>query len=58
MKILFLVESPGKVNKIKSILNNLKDDYNVMASVGHIRNLDNKNMSIDINNNFTHQIYN
>ena len=53
MKILFLVESPGKVNKIKSILNNLKDDYNVMASVGHIRNLDNKNMSIDINNNFT-----
>ena len=52
MKIL-LVESPGKVNKIKSILNNLKDDYNVMASVGHIRNLDNKNMSIDINNNFT-----
>ena len=51
MKILFLVESPGKITKIKSILNNLKDEYIVMASVGHIRNLDSKNMSIDIDNN-------
>lgn len=53
MKILFLVESPGKIAKIKSILSTLKDEYTVMASVGHIRNLDSKNMSIDIDNNFT-----
>ena len=50
MKILVLVESPGKINKIQKILGN---DYIVRASVGHIRMLDPKNMSIDLDNNFT-----
>lgn len=49
MKTLVLVESPGKISKIQKILGN---DYIVKASVGHIRMLDPKNMSIDINNNF------
>jgi DNA topoisomerase I len=31
--ILVIVESPGKIEKIQSILG---DDYKVMASVGHI----------------------
>ena len=48
-KILVIVESPGKINKIQHILGN---DYIVMASYGHIIDLDNKNMSINITNNF------
>jgi len=48
MTKLLIVESPGKIKKIKSYLGN---DYNVMASVGHIRDLG-KSLSIDINNNF------
>ena len=49
-KKLFIVESPGKIQKIQKILGN---EYIVAASVGHIRMLDPKNMSIDIQNNFT-----
>jgi DNA topoisomerase-1 len=47
---LVIVESPGKIKKIKSYLGS---DYNVMASVGHIRDLAKDNDSIDIANNFT-----
>lgn len=49
MNILFIVESPGKISKISSFLNN---KYIVKASVGIIRDLDPKNMSIDFSNNF------
>ena len=48
-KSLVIVESPGKIAKISKILGSA---YNVMASVGHIRNLDPKKLSIDVNNNF------
>ena len=44
-KYLFIVESPGKCGKIKSILG---DDYSVVASVGHIREIPKKGMNIDI----------
>ena len=49
MKILFIVESPNKIKKIKSFLS---DEYIVRASVGHIRNLAPKELSIDIENGF------
>ena len=49
MTILVIVESPGKVKKISSYLGS---GYEVMASVGHIRGLDPKNMSIDFENNY------
>ena len=49
MSILVIVESPGKIKKISSILG---PQYNVMASVGHIRNLDPKDLGVDVNNNF------
>ena len=48
-KTVIIVESPGKIPKISKILG---DNYVVKASVGHIRNLDPKNLSIDVNNNF------
>jgi DNA topoisomerase-1 len=48
-KTLVIVESPGKIKKIKSILG---EKYDIEASYGHIIDLDDKNMSIDINNNF------
>ena len=48
-KSLVIVESPGKIAKISKILGS---QYNVMASVGHIRNLDPKKLSVDIGNNF------
>jgi DNA topoisomerase-1 len=41
---LIIVESPGKIKKISSIL---KSDYLIKASVGHIRDLDKKSLSYD-----------
>jgi DNA topoisomerase-1 len=41
---LIIVESPGKIKKISSILS---DDYIIKASVGHIRDLDKKGLSYD-----------
>ena len=49
MSILIIIESPGKIHKLKSILPN---NYEIVASIGHIRGLNNKNMSIDIANNY------
>ena len=49
MSTLVIVESPNKIKKIQSILGN---DYKVLASVGHIIDLDAESMSIDISNNF------
>lgn len=43
-KTLIIVESPGKINKIQNIVG---DKYKVIASVGHIIDLDKKNLSID-----------
>lgn len=48
-KILVIVEAPGKVKKFQSILGS---NYKVMASVGHIIDLDPKKMSIDIEGGF------
>jgi DNA topoisomerase-1 len=49
MTKLVIVESPGKINKIKSYLG---PGYIVMASVGHIRDLSKNSISVDPNNNF------
>lgn len=49
MSTLVIVESPGKVKKIQSYLG---DDYEVMASVGHIRELPKDTLGFDIANNF------
>lgn len=46
---LVIVESPGKIKKISSYLPN---GYKVMASVGHIRDLEKKSLSIDVDDNF------
>ncbi len=51
-KTLVIIESPGKVAKLQSILG---DKYEIIASVGHIIDLDPKRMSIDIKNDFTPQ---
>uniref|UniRef100_A0A6C0HW68 DNA topoisomerase n=1 Tax=viral metagenome TaxID=1070528 RepID=A0A6C0HW68_9ZZZZ len=48
-KYLVVVESPAKTKKIQGYLGS---DYVVQASFGHIRDLDPKNLSIDIDNNF------
>jgi len=47
--ILVICESPGKIQKISKILGS---EYLVVASVGHIIDLDSKTMSIDIENDF------
>ena len=49
MSKLVIVESPGKINKIKSYLG---PGYIVMASIGHIRDLSKDSISVDPNNNF------
>jgi len=46
---LFIVESPSKCGKLRSILGS---DYKVMPSVGHVRSIPRKGMNIDIKNDF------
>ena len=50
MKSLVIVESPAKAKTISKILGK---DFDVRASVGHIRDLPEKEMGIDIENDFT-----
>ena len=49
MPILVLVESPGKVKKLQSYLG---DEYDVVASVGHIRQLPREDLGFSIENNY------
>ncbi len=51
-KNLVIVESPGKIAKIQKVLG---EDYIVKASIGHIRDLDESGLSIDIENGFKPQ---
>ena len=48
-KNLVIVESPAKARTISRYLG---DDYEVVASVGHVRDLPSKKMSVDIENDF------
>jgi len=48
-KPLVIVESPTKVRTIKKYLGN---EYNVAATVGHIKDLPGKEMGIDVENGF------
>ena len=48
-KNLVIVESPGKIKKLEQALGK---DYIVKASVGHIRDLDENGLSIDIEDGF------
>ncbi|MDR2836000.1 MAG: type I DNA topoisomerase [Bacteroidales bacterium] len=48
-KNLVIVESPAKAKTIKKILG---DDFVVMSSYGHIRDLQKKNLGIDIEHDF------
>lgn len=49
MKKLIIVESPSKAKTIQKYLGN---DYTVMASSGHVSDLPQKTLGIDISNNF------
>ena len=49
MNNLVIVESPAKAKTIERILGK---DFKVVSSFGHIRDLDKKNMGIDIENSF------
>lgn len=49
MSKLVIVESPTKVKSIKKYLGS---DYEVMASMGHVRDLPKSKLGIDVNNNF------
>ncbi len=48
-KNLVIVESPGKVKTIQGFLGK---DYLVKASIGHIRDLQEKNLSVDVEHGF------
>ena len=49
MSILVLIESPGKLKKIQSFLGN---DYEVLATCGHIRQLPKDELGFDSSNNY------
>ncbi len=55
MSKLLIVESPTKVKSIKKYLG---ADYEVMASMGHIRDLPKSKLGVDIDNNFAPQYIN
>ena len=48
-KKLVIVESPAKARTISRIL---KDDYVVMATMGHVRDLPQKELGVDTGNGF------
>ncbi|MDR0915045.1 MAG: DNA topoisomerase I, partial [Oscillospiraceae bacterium] len=49
MKNLIIVESPAKAKTIKKYLGK---DFEVIASMGHVRDLQKSKLSVDIENNF------
>lgn len=49
MQKLVIVESPSKANSINSYLG---DDFKVIASKGHVRDLPKSSLGVDIENNF------
>ena len=49
-KNLVIVESPAKAKTIEKFLGK---DYQVMSSFGHIRDLAEKGIGIDFDNNYT-----
>jgi len=49
MSKLLIIESPGKIKKMNEILDK---EYLIKASVGHIEDLDETSLSIDVENNF------
>ena len=55
MSKLLIVESPSKIKPIKKYLGS---DYEVMASVGHIRDLPKSKLGVDIENGFAPQYVN
>lgn len=54
-KHLVVVESPAKAKTIERILG---QDYKVMASMGHLRDLPKRTMGVDIENGFTPEYVN
>ncbi|HVM07869.1 MAG TPA: type I DNA topoisomerase [Acidimicrobiales bacterium] len=53
---LVIVESPAKAKKISEYLGR---DYVVMASIGHVRDLETKGLAVDVDNHFkpTYAVY-
>ena len=52
MSTLVIVESPAKVKTIKKYLGR---DYEVMASMGHVRDLPQSSLGVDVTRNFRPQ---
>ena len=55
MSKLVIVESPSKIKSVKKYLGS---GYDVMASVGHVRDLPTSKLGVDIENNFKPQYIN
>lgn len=50
MKSLLIVESPAKIKTLSKFLGK---DFTIKASIGHLKDLPEKNLGVDLENNFT-----
>lgn len=48
MKYLVIVESPNKIKTLENIFKDEKDEFKVIATAGHILDLDKKNMGVNL----------
>ena len=51
---LIIVESPSKAKTLKKFLG---DNYSILASVGHIRDLPKNDLGVDLENNFKPSVF-
>ena len=57
MSTLVILESPAKISKVEKILKSLGYNVIVKASFGHIADLNKKELSFDVTNNFKPKYY-
>lgn len=56
-KKLVILESPNKISKFKQGLGSQASDFNILASFGHLFSLEGNNKGVDVQNDFSLNMY-